>query len=113
MTAKNLKKLCFEIQYIKVDVTTPLASNVSTFHQNERAKNRKRIHYSDSIGTAQHENRKKQMKKYRAKTYSDIIGTRQHEIEKEQTRQYSAKRFSNSVGTPQQEYRRKKERISC
>ena len=52
-----------------------MASNIHTLHkkrtyvggpENERENKRRRMTYSDIIGTSQHENRKEQMKQYSA-----------------------------------------------
>ena len=78
-TLKNLQKLCFEIQYIKINVTTTCAVNIYTTH-------RKRIY----VNGPECEIDKKRMRKHQ----NDIIGTPQHEIRKQHMREYNAKYFS-------------------
>ena len=113
---KQLEQLRFEIQYIKINISSASTSDICTSHkkrkymnspEHERTKKRMRQNkaqnyaYSDKIGTPQHENRKEQMKQYSAVnySYSDILCTSQHENRKDQWKEYSAVHFSKMLGT--------------
>ena len=116
----NKQELRFEIQYLKINVSSASSSDICISHkkrmymdspEHEQAKKRMRQNkvqnysYSDKIGTSQHENRKEQMKQYSAinYSYSDILDTPQHENRKKKMKQYSAMNYSYSdiLDTPQ------------